>query len=401
MKILLLTQVLPYPPDSGPKVKTWNVIKYLTQNHDLTLVSFVRGDKSAEIDTLKKYCCDVFTVEMRRGLFQDAVAMMRSFVTGKPWMILRDGRSEMKQLLSRIASENQYDIVHIDQLNMAQYVGCFPDAGTVLDAHNALWLLYKRLSETMKPGIRKWLLSRDWQLLKAYEGDVCRSVDGTLSVSIQDKLTLEEAIGSPWDIIVVPITVDLSEFSPVNRKPDADHITHIGTMYWPPNIDAVQWFIKNIFPLVQKKIPGVIFDVVGSRPPPSLVEMGQGLTGIHVAGYVDDPTSYLEGAGVMVVPLRSGGGMRVKILNGLAQGIPIVTTTIGCEGIDVEDGVHLLVADTPEQFAEKTIQVLTNPELTTTLSLNGRELIKRKYDYLTACEPIDELYQQVVSQKTA
>ena len=105
MKILLLTQVLPYPPDSGPKVKTWNVIKYLAQNHDLTLVSFVRGDKSVEVDTLKKFCCEVYTVEMRRGLFQDALAMMRSFVTRKPWMMLRDDRSEMRQLLSRIASK--------------------------------------------------------------------------------------------------------------------------------------------------------------------------------------------------------------------------------------------------------------------------------------------------------
>lgn len=99
----------------------------------------------------------------------------------------------------------------------------------------------------------------------------------------------------------------------------------------------------------------------------------------------------------MVVPLRSGGGMRVKILNGLAQGIPIVTTSIGCEGIEVENGVHILVGDTPEEFAEKTIQILTNPDLAEALSRNGRTLIKRQYDYLTACMPIDELYQQIVS----
>ena len=176
---------------------------------------------------------------------------------------------------------------------------------------------------------------------------------------------------------------------------------HIGTMYWPPNIDAVQWFIENVFPLIQQKLPGVIFDVIGSRPPRSLVEMGQDSPGIHVTGYVDDPTAYLEGAGVMVVPLRSGGGMRVKILNGLAQGMPIVTTTIGCEGIDVEHGVHLLVADTPEQFAEQTIRVLSSPDLAESLSQNSRSLIKRRYDYLTACKPIDELYQQILANRSA
>ncbi len=394
MKILLLTQVLPYPPDSGPKAKTWNVLKYLVQHHEVTLVSFVRGDKSAEIRVLENYCEAVHTLPMERSLLRDGWAMLRSLFSGQPWMMVRDDRAAMRQLLARLVAETQFDIAHADQLNMAQYAERVSGARTVLDAHNALWLLYKRFAETMGHGPKKWLLARDWRLLKTYEGNVCRRFDGILAVSNEDKIALEEATGKPTDITIIPITVDIDEFKPVTHQSNPNHILHIGTMYWPPNIDAVHWFVEQVFSLVCEKRPDVVFDVVGARPPQSIVELGGDGTGINVTGYVDDPTPYHEQAGVMIVPLRAGGGMRVKILNGLAQGMPIVTTSIGCEGIAAKPGTHLLVADTPEDFAAATLRVLSEPELARTLSHNGRELIKNKYDYRAACQPIDALYKK-------
>lgn len=149
MKVLLLTQVLPYPPDSGPKVKTWNVLKFLAQHHEVTLVSFVRGDQSAEIKQLESYCHTVNTVPMERGVQHDGMAMVRSLLSGQPWMMLRDDRAAMRQLVARLAREQRFDIAHADQLNMAQYAALVPGARKVLDAHNALWLLYQRLWQTM------------------------------------------------------------------------------------------------------------------------------------------------------------------------------------------------------------------------------------------------------------
>ncbi len=393
MKVLLLTQVLPYPPDSGPKVKTLNVLKYLAQYHEVTLVSFVRGDQSAEVKQLERYCRAIHTVPMERAVVHDAVAMARSFLSSQPWMMVRDDRAAMRQLVDRVAAETRFDIVHADQLNMAQYAERVPDARKVLDAHNALWLLYKRLWQTMGDGPRKILLGRDWKLIKTYEGRVCRDFDAVLAVSDEDKAALEEAMGCHGNITVIPIAVDTDEVAYVNRLSEADHILHIGTMYWPPNIDGILWFIREIYDRVRAQRPGVNFDVVGARPPQEIVELGKNGSGINVTGYVDDPTPYLQKAGVMVVPLRSGGGMRVKILNALSQGLPIVTTALGCEGIAVEPGKHVLVADTPEEFAQAALRLLEDKALAAELGRNGRQLIQSTYDYRAACRPLEAVYQ--------
>ncbi|MFW6116430.1 MAG: glycosyltransferase, partial [bacterium] len=242
MNVLVLTQVLPYPPDSGPKVKTYNVIKYLTQAHQVTLVSFVRGDKSEEIAVLKQLCGGgVHTVSMERGAVRDGLAMARSLVTGQPWMIVRDDRAEMRRMVHRLAAEHRFDVAHADQLNMAQYAERVDGAFKVLDAHNALWLLYKRLWETMAPGPRKALLGRDWRLLRAYEGRLVREFDAVMAVSEQDKGALLEAAGQPREVTVIPIAIDTDEATMVERVPEPNHILHIGTMYWPPNVAGVNW----------------------------------------------------------------------------------------------------------------------------------------------------------------
>lgn len=405
MKILLLTQVLPYPPDSGPKVKTWNLIKYLASRHQLTLVSFVRGDQSAEVKHLQQYCHAVHTVPIERKIWGDAWAMIRSFSSGQPWMMVRDDRAAMRQLIDRLAAVEQFDVAHADQLNMCQYAARVPGALKLFDAHNALWVLYQRLAATMSPGPRKWLLGRDWRLLKEYEGRICQEFDAVTAVIDEDKVALKEAMNvgtlkversngssAPRPIEVIPITVDTDEVSPIKRQPDADHLVYVGTMYWPPNVDGVLWFASEVWPLIRAKRPAAQFDVVGARPPQSVVALGHEGSGINVAGYVEDLDAYLTRTGVFIVPLRAGGGMRVKILNALAQGLPIVSTSLGCEGIQVTHGQDILIADTPAEFAQATLRVLNDPELAAQLGRNGRRLAETVYDYRVACRPLDEIY---------
>lgn len=396
MKVLLLTQVLPYPPDSGPKVKTWNVLKYLTQHHEVTLASFVRGDQSAEIKHLEQYCHAVHTVPMERSPLLDGQALVRSLLNGQPWMMVRDDRAAMRQLVDRLAAENQFDVAHADQLNMAQYAARVPGARKILDAHNALWLLYQRLWQTMSSGPKKWLLGRDWCLLKQYEGRLCREFDAVLAVSDEDKAALQEAIGpgSEVDITVIPIAVDTDEVALVTRQSGADHILHIGTMYWPPNVDGILWFIQQVYPRIRAKRSQTIFDVVGARPPQEIMALNGNGSGVNVTGYVPDPTLYRQQAGVMVVPLRAGGGMRVKILEALAQGLPIVSTTLGCEGIAVTHGQNILIADTPDEFAQAVLRLLEQPQFAAELGCNGRRLAESLYDYRQVCQPLETIYSR-------
>jgi glycosyltransferase involved in cell wall biosynthesis len=250
----------------------------------------------------------------------------------------------------------------------------------------------------MGPGLKKWLLGRDWRLLKRYEGRVCWEFDAVLAVSEEDKVALQEASrqnghkAEDVAITVIPITVDTDEVARVERRPGADHVIHVGTMYWPPNVDGVLWFAHEIWPLIRARRAETEFDLIGARPPQEVVALAQDGNAIHVAGYVDDLNPYLAQTGVFVVPLRAGGGMRVKILNALAQGLPIVSTSLGCEGIRVTHEQDILIADTPADFAEAVLRVLNDPDLSARLSDNGRRLAETLYDYQAACRPLDALY---------
>jgi glycosyltransferase involved in cell wall biosynthesis len=396
MNVLLLTQVLPYPPDSGPKIKTWSTIKYLAQRHDVTLASFVRGDQSDDVAHLRRYCQAVHAVPMERGVVRDGLAMVRSLLTGQPWMMVRDDRSMMRRLVDQLMVETSFDVVHADQLNMAQYATRARTTFKVLDAHNALWLLYKRLAATMQSGPKKWLLERDWRLLRRYEGEVVRGFDAVLAVTGEDKGALLEAASVEREIMVIPIAADTEVVKPVARRPGANHILHIGTMYWPPNIDAIRWFVHEVYPLIRQRRPDVQFDVVGARPPQEIVALNGDDMGVDVTGYVDDPTPYLEQAALMVVPLRAGGGMRVKILNAWAQGIPVVSTTLGCEGIAATPGQDILIGDTPEEFAAAALSLLNDSDLAERMATQARHTVVEKYDYRQACRPLDDVYAKAI-----
>jgi polysaccharide biosynthesis protein PslH len=393
MRVLLLTQVLPYPPDSGPKVKTYYVLKYLAQHHDVTLVSFVRdSDKPEYIQHLETLCERVITVPITRSKTRDLRFLGQSLVSGDPWMMLRDERPEMRKVLADLAANTRFDVVHADQLNMGQYALPFHNSRKVLDLHNALWMLYKRLSETTSPtSPMKYILMRDWQLLKRYEGEMCRRFDAVTAVSEEDRKLLIEA-GGRDDIIVIPIAIDTDEQALINRRPTTPHIVHIGTMYWPPNIDGITWFLDHIYPLVKQQVPDVRCTLIGARPPASIVERSHSDRTLTVTGYVEDPMPFLEDSSMMVVPLRAGGGMRVKILNALSQGIPMVSTTVGCEGIDLANGKDILIADDPRAFAQSTVQLLTDAELNRDLTQTGRRTVEQKYDYRQACRPLDDIY---------
>jgi glycosyltransferase involved in cell wall biosynthesis len=395
MKVLLLTQILPFPLDSGPQVKTYYVLRYLAERFDVTLLSFARGEYSAAVEHLQHYCSAVITIPMERTLPQDLWAFTRSLISGEPFVMVRDQRQAMLDALVDLTSRQGFDVVHADQLNMAQYAQRVIGARKVLDAHNALWLLYKRLAESSRLSAKRLIFNRDWKLLMRYEKRMGASFDHVLAVSESDRRALLDAGVPDEKVHVIPISIDTAQVSGIERGRDATHILHIGTMFWPPNSEGVIWFLTEIWPYIQRDNPGVIFDIVGSRPPRNLQLLARQDATVNLTGYLPDPEPYLRKAAVMVVPLRAGGGMRVKILNALAQGIPVVTTGIGCEGIEVEDGRHVLIADGPSDFARATTRVLQDPELAAGLARNGRTLVENQYDYRRTLNRLDLLYNEL------
>jgi polysaccharide biosynthesis protein PslH len=319
------------------------------------------------------------------------LALLKSFAAGQPFLVERDDSPEMRQTLRTLTKTSRFDAVHADQLTMAQFALDLPVNLKVLDAHNAVWSIVQRAA-TREPRWRQPLAELEWRKLWAYEGRMCRAFDRMTVVSEDDRMALEDVAGGKFPSIVIPIAVDTNELAFTPRGPAARHVVSVATMFYPPNVEGIQWFIGEVFPRVRAGNAAVKFFAVGSRPPAAIAQLGQSVGGVEVTGYVADLEPILARSGVLVVPLRSGSGMRVKILEAFARGIPVVSTTIGVEGIEARPGEHLLVADNPKGFAEAVLSLLRDPVLAERVARAGRRLVEERYDWRRALSGLDEVY---------
>lgn len=407
-KILFLTQIVPFPPDAGPKVKTYHVIRALAgQGHSVTLVSFVRPEEVRHIPALQEICEAVHIVPIRRSRIADVGYMIKSYLTNRPFLIERDDLRPMQETVNRLVKEDNFQFIHADQLTMVQFAlrgaSAFPDKKpkVIFDAHNAVWTIVERMKDNARFFLKP-VLAVEARRVKQYEGELLRTVDHVLAVTDIDRNLLEEALhfskpnrgGRVSSITVVPIAVDTEKLQPVRRRAGSKNIVTLGTLHYPPNADGIRWFFNEVFPLVQKRVPDATLTIIGKNPPQDFLELAERNPGtIKVTGYVDDLVPYLEESALMVVPVRAGGGMRVRILEAFAYAMPVVTTTVGLEGIHGTPDHNVIVADTPADFANRTAELLENASLQEKLAANGRELATKKYDWqavLAAMRPIYE-----------
>lgn len=403
MKILLLTQVVPFPPHSGPRVKTYHLLRYLTTHHHVTLVTFTRNaEEVAHANTLRDMCAEVYTVHLNRSRLRDALALASSLFTQRPFLMERDSSAVMHRLLARLViraaeSGQPYDLVHADQLNMAQFAEPLP-IPRLLDQHNAVWTILDRMAGQSR-GPKRLFLRREQHLLQRYEGRVCAEFEAVTAVSEEDRRALWQVMPQRRDIPVIPIAVDAAEQQPIPRDPNPKGILSLATMMYPPNVDAVCWFARDIFPMIRRVVPDTRFYVCGQRPVAEVRALPERDPSIEVTGYVPDVRPYIARSACLIVPLRSGGGMRVKILEALAWGIPVVSTTVGYEGIDLVPGQHLLVADTPSEFADAVMLLLRDPDLRARLATVGRQRLLERYDWRAVCPAVDAVYERMVARE--
>jgi glycosyltransferase involved in cell wall biosynthesis len=197
----------------------------------------------------------------------------------------------------------------------------------------------------------------------------------------------------------IPIAVDAQVLQPIQRKAGSRNILTLGTLSYPPNADGIRWFLQEVFPLVQQQVPNVTLTVIGKNPPADFVQMAEQSGGaIEVTGYVDDLTPYMAAAALMVVPVRAGSGMRVRLLEAFARAMPAVTTTIGLEGIIAEADKEILLADDPQSFAAATVKLLNDPDLQEMLAVNGRNLAEARYDWRAVLKQMDAVYARASAQ---
>jgi polysaccharide biosynthesis protein PslH len=405
-RILFLSQLVPFPPDSGPKVRSYYVLRYLAQHHDVVLVCLSRKqDSQAGIDHLRTFCREVHPVPIERSRWRDIQNLTSSLFTGSPFIIQRDFVPELAALLKDLVSQQHFDFVHADQLWMAQYASLVkslsPSIHSVLDEHNACFQIFQRLAQNEKNPLKRILLEREWRLMRAYEKNTCASSDDILTVTEDDKQTLLGLFAPAARIALanrmenIPICVDIDESSRFVKSPKGRSVLYVGTMFYLPNVEGMQWFLQEVWPLVLREIGDATLTVVGKNPPQKLQEMGASSAfagSVQFTGFVPDLLPYFETASVFIVPLLSGGGMRVKIVDAWRWQTAIISTRVGAEGLQIRDGENILIVDDPASFARGLIELFKEPQLAERLGRNGRIWVEQHYDWKKIYPLWDRIY---------
>ncbi|NLF14876.1 MAG: glycosyltransferase [Anaerolineaceae bacterium] len=412
--VLFLTMVLPYPLDAGPKVRQYHMLRHLAGRHKVTLVSFTRPDDGDDaIAHLEGICHAVHPVPMHRSGWRNLRAGVKGMLTGLPILVARNEIREMAAMLERLMGEHRFDLIHADQLSMAWYgqmaarMAPSPRPPTLLDEHNAIYAVTSRLADLERNLARRMVGRREVRAFRRYEAGACRAFDAVLTVTEEDREHLlalfppDERERLARKFTVVPICIDPQEAPPVeHKKSSAPTVLHLGTMFWPPNVGGVLWFAREVLPLIRRQVPEARFMVVGKNPPPEVQALASD-PGVEVTGYVADPTPYLETADAFVVPLHAGGGMRVKIVDAWQWGLPIVSTPLGAEGIQVRDGENILLAGDAPDFARATLRLLTDADLNRRLRANGRAWVEEHYAWQRVYQRVDRVYSGLLQAEVS
>jgi len=385
MRILWLKTELLHPIDKGGKIRTYQMLKQLKREHHVSYIAL--DDGSADADARPRsaeYCDELICIphhtrpKFSAGFYAELAGNLFSSL---PYFMKKYESSGMRRAVEEQLSRNTFDVLVCDFLQPSINVPERLPVASVLFQHNVEAMIWKRHYEVQSNPLKRAYLFGQWRKTRSYERSACNRFDTVVAVSREDRQLMKNEYGVEH-IDDVPTGVDTSFFSATGKSPELpNNLVFTGSMDWLPNEDAMQYFTREILPLVRKQIPDLTLTVVGRNPYPSLVELSQKDRGITVTGRVDDVRPYIERSSAYIVPIRIGGGTRLKIYEAMAMGKPVISTTVGAEGLPIKNNTEILLADTPGSFAEAIVRVLQDKRLARELGANAKRLVCENFGW--------------------
>ena len=400
MRILWLKTELLHPVDKGGKIRTYNMLKELKRDHHVTYLTLDDGSAAANArEQAQEYCHELVCIphhpreKFSKGFYGE---LLLNLASPLPYAIKKYESPEMRQQIIERSNNQTVDIVICDFLAPAINVPRTLPCHSILFQHNVEAMIWKRHFEVQSNALKKTYLRGQWRKMERFEKETCRRFDAVIAVSAEDRDQMREEYGVNA-VFEVPTGVDTEFFTPSGKENiDPHNVVFTGSMDWLPNEDAIRYYTEQILPIVRRSIPNATLTVVGRNPYPSLLELSRQDPSIVVTGRVEDVRPYMERAAAYVVPLRIGGGTRLKIFEAMAMEKPIVSTTIGAEGLPVTDGRELRIADTPETFAASVVDLLTKPEAARELGQEAARVVREKFGWNGVAKRFAEICLQSV-----
>jgi polysaccharide biosynthesis protein PslH len=404
VRVLWLSHIVPYPPTAGNARRSFSLIRELSRRHEILLLAFNQRallplpEQVVESATaLARYCRVVETLDVPydRSRSRRLALLMSNLVRSAPYSAQAIHSIAASNAIKRAIVEHSPHVVHCDTIELAAFRHLFAHTPRVLNHHNIESHLLGRRAALTRDPLRRSYLRLQTRKLRRYEMNAAASFTSNLVVSDVDEMMLK-SIAPGCRVEIIPNGVDTDVFVPTDNTALANNLVFVGSLRWFPNHDAVSYFLHEIWPLVMARLPSASLRLVGSGD--------IALAGVPAAhqiqriGHVADVRPYLSEAAAVIVPLRVGGGTRLKILEALACGKAVISTTLGAEGLPVLHERDILLADSPREFVSQIIRVCTDPALRRSLGLRGRRLVEERFSWQSIGEKLEAVLASLATQ---
>lgn len=379
LRVLVLDEYFPFPPASGKPIRSWNLLRRLAQRHEITFLC--HGRLTAEQESAAREA--KIRVETVDAIPPDAglplyAKLFANLFSPYPYSVDKHFTARFQDKLRALLGETRFDAIHCEWTPYARYVMEERETPIIVATHNIESQIWQRRAEHAGNPLSRWFFAQQASKMEAFES---AALSRAAMVTAVSKLDMEQA--QRWGAraaMVVDNGVDLERFVPSGHGADQLAV-FVGALDWFPNVDAAHYFADEIQPELRKIAPQMKVRIIGRNAPEALRAAMSSRPGVEFAGEVPDTRPHLTEAGLVIVPLRIGGGSRLKILEALAMGKAVVSTSVGAEGLEVTDGKHILLADTPSAFAQAMKELAAAPELREELGRNGRRLVEQRYGW--------------------
>ena len=394
MKLLWVKADFLHPTNRGGQIRTLETLKRLHRRHEVHYVALDQPGQKEGLARAGEYSTGVYPVPHfvpEKTTLAFAGQLLEGLVSSLPVAVSRYRSAAMKRKIEELTRAANFDAIVCDFLFPTPNI---PDLRTcVLFQHNVESTIWKRHVEHADNLPKRLYFELQAKRMLDYEGQVCRTVKNVIAVSDQDAATMRTGYGASR-VDAVPTGVDLEFFAPPERPEKMADLVFLGSMDWMPNIDGIQWFVDQVLPLIRKRRPECSLAIVGRKPTQAVRELGEKDARIQVTGTVPDVRPYLWGGAVSIVPLRIGGGTRLKIYEAMAAKIPVVSTTIGAEGLDILDGENIAIGDTPDDLARKCLALLDDKTARCRMAATAWEMVATRYSWEVVSQKFEKLLFQ-------